>query len=156
MKAIDINGQIKTFNKLPKSWDKVIGGFNLISNDELKSYGFYSVVIDNHDSRVEKLSDIYFDADNEVFKRDKENLTWDETLAELKARQIEVIKDEVRNELQKTDWYIIKNQELGTEIPEDITTQRQSLRDVANDVESQINSKTTKKAVMSFDFPNVG
>jgi len=156
MKAIEINGQIKTYNRLPKSWDKVIGGFNLLSDDELKSYGFYSVVIDNHDSRVEKLGDIYFDADNEIFKRDKENLTWDETLSELKARQIKVIKDEVRNELQKTDWYIVRNQELGTAIPEDITTQRQSLRDIANDVESQINSKTTKKAVMSFDFPNLG
>ena len=156
MKAIDINGQIKTYNRLPKSWDKVIGGFDLLSNDELKYYGFYSVVIDNHDSRVEKLGDIYFDADNEIFKRDKENLTWDETLAELKARQIEVIKDEVRNKLQKTDWYIVRNQELGTAIPEDITTQRQSLRDIADSVESEINSKTTKKAVMSFDFPNVG
>ena len=156
MKAIQINGQIKTYNRLPKSWDKVIGGFDLLSNDELKYYGFYSVVIDNHDSRVEKLGDIYFDADNEIFKRDKENLTWDETLAELKARQIEVIKDEVRNKLQKTDWYIVRNQELGTAIPEDITTQRRSLRDIVDSVESEINSKTTKKAVMSFDFPNVG
>jgi len=156
MKAININGQIKIYNRLPKSWDKVIGGFNLLSDDELKSYGFYSVIIDSHDSRVEKLSNIYFDTDNEVFKKDKENLTWDETLSELKAKQIEVIKNEVRNELQKTDWYIVRSQELGTAIPEEITTQRQSLRDIANDVELQINSKTTKKAVMSFDFPNLG
>jgi hypothetical protein len=156
MKAIQINGQIKIYNKLPKSWGKVIGGFNLLSNDELKSYGFYSVIVDDYDSRVEKLGDIYFDANNEVFKKDVEDITWNETLAELKARQIEVIKDQVKNELQKTDWYIVRNQELGTAIPEDITTQRQSLRDIANSVESEIEAKTTKKAVMSFDFPNLG
>lgn len=156
MKAIEINGQIKIYNNIPNSWGNVIGGFNLLSNDELNTYGFYDVIINTHDSRVEKLGDIYFDQTENVFKRDVEDITWSETLEELKARQIKVIKDEVKYELQKTDWYIVRNQELGTAIPEDITTHRQSLRDIANSVESEINSLLTKKDVMSFNFPNLG
>jgi len=45
MKAIQINGSIKTYSKLPKTWGTVIGGFDLLSDSDLQSYGFYDVVI---------------------------------------------------------------------------------------------------------------
>ena len=42
MKAIQLeNGTIKTYNSTPKNWGNVIGGFNLLSDSDIQSYGFY-------------------------------------------------------------------------------------------------------------------
>ena len=64
MKAIEINGEIKIYNTLPKSWEgnkHYVGGFNNLSNEELKEEGFYDVIVPDYDSNIKKLSDIYFD-----------------------------------------------------------------------------------------------
>lgn len=155
MKAIEINGQIKIYDRLPKSWGNVLGGFNLLSDEQLKTYGFYDVVIPDWDSRIEEIGDLYFDAENEIFTKDVSNKTWTQTLAELKEQQIENLKYSANIKLQQTDWYIIRNQESGEAIPESITTQRQEIRDLVTDNENQINALTTKKAVMSFDLPSI-
>ena len=155
MKAIEINGQIKIYDRLPKSWGNVLGGFDLLSDDELKNYGFYDVVIPNHDSRIQQLGDLYFDSASETFTKDVSDRTWDLTLAELKERQINNFKHRIGTELAKTDWYVIRNQEIGDAIPADITSARQALRDQADTVELEINSKSTKADVMSYDFPSL-
>ena len=154
MKAIEINGQIKTYDRLPKSWGNVLGGFNLLSDDELKNYGFYDVVIPEYDSRVEDLGNLYFDSASETFTKDVSDKTWPQTLEELKEQQIDNFKHRIGAELAKTDWNVIRNQEIGDEIPADITSTRQALRDQCDNVESEINSKSTKAAVMSYDFPS--
>jgi len=156
MKAIEINGQIKQYNKIPSSWGNVLGGFNLLSDDELKFYGFYDVNIPEYDSRVEEVGDLYFDSETETFTKDISNKTWDETLSELKTIQINNHKSQIKSQLSATDWYIVRNQETGAAIPADVTTARQALRDQADTVESEINALTTKKDVMSYDFPNLG
>jgi len=155
MKAIEINGQIKTYDRLPKSWGNVLGGFDLLSDDELKNYGFYDVVIPDYDSRIQQLGDLYFDSASETFTKDVSDRTWAQTLEELKERQINNFKHSTGIKLQETDWYVIRNQETGAAIPADITSARQALRDQADTVESEINSKTSKKAVMSYDFPSL-
>ena len=156
MKAIEINGQIKTYNTLPQSWGNVLGGFNLLSDNELKNYGFYDVVIPDYDSRIQELGDLYFDSASETFTKDISDKTWTQTLAELKEEQINFFKVNTSLELGLTDWYVIRNQEIGTSIPSDITSARQALRDQVYTVETEINALTTKKAVMSYDFPNLG
>ena len=153
MKAIEINGQIKTYNTLPKSWGNVLGGFNLLSDNELKSYGFYNVSIPNHDDKVSKVGDLFFDSSTETFTKVVTDKTWDETLSELKTIQINNYKSQINSKLSITDWYIVRNLETGAAIPADITTARQALRDQVNTVESEINALTTKKAVMGYDFP---
>jgi hypothetical protein len=155
MKAIEINGQIKQYSKLPSSWGNVLGGFDLLSDDELKTYGFYDVVIPDYDSRVEDLGELYFDSASETFTKDVSDKTWVLTLAELKEQQINNFKHSTGIKLQETDWYIIRNQETGDAIPSDITSARQALRDQANTVETEINALTTKKAVMSYDLPSL-
>ena len=155
MKAIEINGQIKIYDRLPKSWGNVLGGFDLLSDDELKNYGFYDVVIPEYDSRIQQLGDLYFDSASETFTKDVSDRTWDLTLAELKERQINNFKHRIGTELAKTDWYVIRNQEIGDAIPADITSARQALRDQADTVELEINSKSTKADVMSYDFPSL-
>ena len=155
MKAIDINGQIKQYSKLPSSWGNVLGGFDLLSDDELKTYGFYDVVIPNHDSSVEDLGELYFDSASETFTKDVSDKTWVKTLSELKEEVIYNFNHLTQSKLQNTDWYIVRNQEIGTAIPADITTARQALRDQVNTVETEINALTTKKAVMSYDLPSI-
>ena len=155
MKAIDINGQINTYDKLPSSWGNILGGFNLLSDEELKQYGFYDVVIPEYDSRIEVVGGLYFDSASETFTKDVSDKTWIQTLAELKERQINNFNHSTGSKLQQTDWYIIRNQETGDAIPSDITSARQALRDQANTVENEINALTTKKAVMSYDLPSI-
>jgi hypothetical protein len=155
MKAIEINGQIKQYSKLPSSWGNILGGFDLLSNDELKTYGFYDVVIPEYDSRIQELGDLYFDSASETFTKNILDISWTQTLEELKEREINNFKHSTDIKLQETDWYIIRNQETGAAIPADITSARQALRDQADTVESEINSKTSKKAVMSYDFPSL-
>ena len=155
MKAIEINGKIKVYNTLPKSWSNVIGGFHLLSDEQLESYGFYNVVTPEHNQSVEELSEIYFDSDNDVFTYDVSDKTWSQTVAELKTRRINNFKSIVNNELQKTDWYIIRSVDNGDDVPSIITDERSELRSQADTVESELNSKTTKKAVMQYKFPNI-
>ena len=155
MKAIDINGKIKQYSKLPSSWGNVLGGFDLLTDDELKTYGFYDVVIPEYDSRVEDLGELYFDSASETFTKDVSGKTWVKTLSELKEEVIFNFNYLTQIKLQNTDWYIVRNQEIGTAIPADITTERQTLRDQANIVETEINALTTKKAVMSYDLPSI-
>jgi hypothetical protein len=155
MKAIEINGQIKQYSKLPSSWGNVLGGFDLLSDDELKAYGFYDVVIPDWDSNIQELGDLYFDNANETFTKDVSDKTWVKTLSELKEQQINNFKHLTVSKLQQTDWYIIRNQETGDAIPSGITSARQVLRDQANTVENEINALTTKKAVMSYDLPSI-
>jgi len=153
MKAIEINGQIKQYSKIPSSWGNVLGGFNLLSDDKLKSYGFYDVNIPEYDSRVSYASDLFFDSSSETFTKTITSKTWDETLSELKTYQINTFNKQINFKLSETDWYIVRNQETGADVPAEITTARQELRDQANTVESEINALTTKEDVMSYDFP---
>jgi len=155
MKAIETNGQINTYDKLPSSWGNVLGGFDLLSDEELKEYGFYDVVIPDWDSNIQELGDLYFDNANETFTKDVSDKTWVKTLSELKEQQINNFKHLTASKLQQTDWYIIRNQETGDVIPADITSARQALRDQSEVVENEINALTTKKAVMSYDFPSM-
>ena len=64
MKAIEINGEIKTYPNLPSSWENIIGGFNNLSNEEAQTFGFYDVTTPAFDDRVQELGDIYFDQEN--------------------------------------------------------------------------------------------
>ena len=45
MKGLQLeDGTIKIFSRVPKSFGKIIGGFNSLSSSELESYGFYNIV----------------------------------------------------------------------------------------------------------------
>ena len=155
MKAKEINGQIKTYTNLPESYGDVLGGFNLLSDDELKSYGFYDLVIPEHDARIHGTTEVYFDSENEVFTQDVFDLTFTETLSEMKEMHISYFKNEVKRMLSQTDWYIIRNQETGEAIPSDITTSRQALRDQTVTVEDEINALTSIQEVRTYNYPEI-
>ena len=159
MKAVNNNGIITTYPDVPKQF-RSSTGYHLnarsMTADELRDAGLFDVIIPaEYDSRIHDLDEIYFDSAASVFKKDLIDKTWDETLAELKTKQINNFKGQIGSKLAQTDWYIIRNADDGSEIPADITTARADLRTQSNTVETEINALTTKKAVMSYDFPNI-
>ena len=156
MKAIEINGEIKQYNNLPKSWGNIIGGFNLLSDEELADYGFYDVEIsEDYNESIHNLSDIYWDDSSDVFRKDSVDKTWSESLSELKEGKINSFKLEVKNLLDDTDWYITRSVERNIDIPQEIQDERAGLLNQIDTVESEVNALTTKKQVVLYEFPTI-
>ena len=150
MKAIQIEGKIKVYNPLPNSWKGVMGNFSKLSDEEIKAYGFYDVVVPDYNKNSEKLSDIFWDADNEVFTYTVSDNEWDQTLEELKEIKTTSVKANALNKLNQTDWYITRKTEKNIDIPGAITTERDAIRTQADTKEAEINALTTKKAVVEY------
>ena len=150
MKAIQIEGKIKVYNPLPNSWKGVMGNFSKLSDEEIKAYGFYDVVVPEYNRNSEKLSDIFWDADNEVFTYTVSDTEWDQTLEELKEIKTTSVKANALNKLNQTDWYITRKTEKNIDIPGAITTERDTIRTQADTKEAEINALTTKKAVVEY------
>jgi hypothetical protein len=148
MKAIEINGEIKTFGSVPKSWTDE-NGLHLNIGDG-SAFGFKDVVIPNFDGRIEELANLHLDGD--VYTYDVVDRTIEGTLAELKANKISSLKSVIGGKLYQTDWYVIRNADIGTEIPANIKESRADLRDQSDILEAEINALTTKKAVVLFDI----
>jgi len=151
MVAIDINGSIKTYNSVPKIWGNIIG-VNYMSDSDLETIGFYSVVRPTT-KQSEQLGDIYFDTDNQVFTYPVESKTYTQTVAELKEQKIENLKHLYNLQLAKTDWYIIRGQE-GILVPQSIADKRSQLREECTSKENEINNLTTKASIIDYELPN--
>lgn len=152
MKAKDYNGTIKVYNRVPKSYGNIIGGFDLLSDSDLEGHGFYDVVVPTYDSRIKELGDIYFDSANSQFTYPVNNKTWTESLVDLKTAKIKEAKQLANDKLSDTDWYVTRKSEKGTAIPSDIQTERDAIRTDCNNHETAINAKTTKAQVVSYDI----
>ena len=151
MKAIQIEGKIKVYNPLPNSWKGVMGNFSKLSDEEIKTYGFYDVVTPDYNSKSQELSDIFWDAGNEVFTYTINEKEWSQTLDELKQRGITSLKVNIQHKLNETDWYVTRKSERDIDIPSDITTERNNLFSKCETKETEINNLTTKKAVIEYD-----
>ena len=147
MKGINLNGTIKTYSSVPKTWSNILG-VNYMSDEDLKTIGFYDVVYPNK-KLSEEYGDIYFDETNEVFTHPVESITYTETLAELKEQKIQEIKAIYKEKLAQTDWYIVRSQE-GIAAPQEILDARSSLRTESNTHEEAINAKTTKASIIDY------
>ena len=154
MKAIQINGAIKRYTTIPKSWGNVICGFDLLSSSEWEAAGFYDVVTPSYDSAIQYLGDLEWDADSSTFTYPVIDKTWSQTVAQLKEDKIANLKSIYNRKLSETDWYIIRSQE-GTSAPQDVLDARAALRTECATKEGEINALTTKKAVVSYSLPNL-
>lgn len=150
MKAIEINGEIKIYNQLPKSWGGVMGNFSKLSNEEMQSYGFYDIITPDYNSRTQELSNIFWDASNKVFTYTVSNINFTQTVSELKEMQITDLKNRFNLKLAKTDWYIIRKAERNIDIPSAITTERNSLFAELETKESEINALTDKADIVTY------
>lgn len=151
MKAIEINGEIKTFGSVPKNWTDD-NGLHLNIGDG-SAFGFKDVVIPDFDGRIEKLDNLHLDGD--VYTYDVVEITIESTLAELKANKVSQLKRITGDKLSETDWYVVRYADVGMEIPDNIKELRADLRDQNDILEAEINALTTKKAVVLFDLPSL-
>lgn len=152
MKAVEINGNIKVYSKLPKSWNNIIGGFDLLSDSELESYGFYDLISPEFNIKTQELSNIVFDSESNAYKYIINNLTWSETLTELKNNKIDELKVKTNAKLASTDWYVIRNLERNIDIPQDIQDERSSILTLHDEQIDEINSLTKKADVVNYEF----
>ena len=150
MVAILVNGEIKTFSRVPKSWSDE-NGLHLNIGDG-SQYGFKEVVQPTYDSRIEELANLHLEGD--VYTYDVIDKPIQGTLAELKANKIANLKHSIGSQLAKTDWYIIRESDSGEATPNEVRGERAALRTQSDELEAQINALTTKKAVVLFDLPN--
>ena len=159
MKAVNINGIITVYQSVPNVLKTSTGTYlnaSAMSDEALLNAGCFDLIIDeNYDDRIHNLGEVYWDVENTVFRKDAEDKTWTETVSELKTRRINHFKSIVNSELQKTDWYIVRSVDNGDDVPSIITDERAELRSQSDLCETEINSKTTKKNVMQYDFPNI-
>jgi len=155
MKAKNYNGTIKVYSKLPKSYGDIIGGFDLLSDSDLQTHGFYDVVTPSYDPQIQTLGDIYWDSANSQFTYPVNDKTWSQTLAELKTQKIANLKSIYNAKLAETDWVIIRDKELGNTTDQNTLDDRAALRTACTTHETAINAKTTKAQVVSYDLPNL-
>jgi len=148
MIAIDLNGTIKTFFKLPKVWNDANGTHLNITDGE--AFGFYPVVTPDYDSRIEELSPIYFS--NNTFTYDVIEVPIKETLAELKENAIKKLQSITNQKLLSTDWYVTRSFERNIAIPENIQNQRNSILESHNQQEIEINSLSKKTDIITYEF----
>lgn len=155
MKAKNENGTIKIYSRLPKSYGNIIGGFDLLSDSELQSHGFYDVVKPSYNSDTQELGAIYWDSANSQFTYPVNNKTWSKTLAELKEEKISNLKNLYNSKLAETDWIIVRDGELGNTTGQDTLDDRAALRTACATHETAINAKTTKAQVASYALPDL-
>jgi hypothetical protein len=159
MKAVNNGGVITFYQSVPNSFRSSTGLHLNVkgwSDQDMKNNGLFDVIIDeDYDSRIHDLGEIYWDTGSTVFRKDKSNKSFDKSLSELKEQAITNFKHRIGSELAKTDWYIIRKADNGTEVPQEIVEAREDLRVTSDTVESEINAITTKAGVITYDFPNI-
>lgn len=154
-KAIEINGSIKQYSSVPKSWGNIIAGFDLLTDSQLQTHGFYNVEHpSDYDDIIHNLGSLSFDSDNNVFIFSKTDKTWSQSVSELKAQKISNLKEVYNQKLSKTDWIIIRDQELGNTTEQSILDARAELRTECADKETEINTLSTKANVVKYILPN--
>jgi len=152
MKAINVNGTIKTYTNL-KSFGGAIG-LQYASDSDLEAMGFYDVVTPSVNPSQE-LGDIEWDADNNVFTYPVVNKVFSETLSDLREQKIENLKSIYNVKLSKTDWYVHRKAELGTAIPQDVLDARAAFRTECSTKEAEIIALNTKADIIDYELPNI-
>jgi len=154
MKAIEINGKIKTFSSVPNSFrvegKYIVGGGKNLSEEELKSLGMFDLITPTYDGRIQELANLHLEGD--VYTYDVIDKPIKETLAELKEQKISEVKSIISGKLSATDWYIIREADSGEATPQSIKDERAGLRTQSDSIEAEINALTTKKSVVLFDI----
>jgi hypothetical protein len=150
MVAINLNGNIKTFSKIPSVWTDENGThFNI-----KEGFGFLDVVTPAYDSRVEELSAIKLVGN--VYTYDVIDRVIVQTLAELKAQKIDNLNSVTGRKLEDIQWHWDRDKrtEGAKPVSQEIKDLDVSIRLENDNIKSEINALTTKKAVLIFDLPN--
>jgi hypothetical protein len=151
MKAIEINGKVKTFNRLPKTWEDENGvhlNFHKIENPQ--DFGFFDVVMPTYDSVTQQISNLHFDGS--VFTYDVTDKEFGQDLDTYKSNKIQEVKKKAGDLLKATDWTVVRLAERAIEIPQDIQDERQGILDKADAAELEIAALETIAEVLKYNI----
>jgi len=149
--------------------------FQLWSQSELNAIGIYEVITNSSNKKDEQwyinTNESYAFADNQVTRSwgtatpkahadslwtqadsDDGDLPDDKEVGDvkvegLKTQLIKTLKQQVSNELAKTDWYITRNTEKSTAIPSAISTHRDAVRTKQAEMETAITNASDTPAL---------
>jgi len=153
MKAIEINGKIKTFNRLPNVWEDSSGlhlNFRQVADSTV--YGFYDVVMPTYDSVTQQISNLHFDGRKKKFVYDVTDKVFSQTLEEAKDAKKSEAKTLANKLLSPTDWVVVRFAERAIEIPQDIKDERQAILDKADAAELEIDALETIPEVIKYNI----
>jgi len=148
MKAIEIDGKIKTFGSVPKNWKNSTGTYFNIGDGA--TFGFFDVVMPTYDSVTQLISNLHFDGS--VFTYDVTDKEFSQDLDTYKANKIQEVKKKARDLLKATDWTVVRLAERAIEIPQDIKDERQSILDKADAAELEIAALETIAEVLKYNI----
>lgn len=79
-------------------------------------------------------------------------ITWIDPppLADVQAQRIDDIKREAHALLQPTDWYVVRQQETGEPVPEDVSAYRSAVRAASDAAEADVLALTNAEAVLAY------
>ena len=142
--------------------------FNLWSEAERNAINIYAVTIDNSKKKDErwyintdityafsggKVTGSYGDATARAHadtnKKDEDGNDLDPVVVilGLKSQLISDVKATAANELNKTDWYVVRKTEESTAIPSAVTTHRRAVRSKAAAMETSITNASDTPAL---------
>ena len=153
MKAIEINGKIKTFNRLPKTWNDGVNlylDFTKVENPQ--DFGFFDVVMPSYDSVTQQISNLHFDKKKKKFVYDVTDKVFSQTLEQAKETKKQEVKAMAYRLLQPTDWYGIRLAINGIALPQNITDERNEIIRKSNIAEVEIDNLTTIAEVLKYNI----
>ena len=143
MKAIEIDGNIKTYRSIPQTWEDANGLHLNFRRAKHSDYGLYDVVTPAYDSQSQKLGSLAFNKKKKIFTYAVIDIDFDATYEVLgddmeptgetkpvynvdkfKAEIIKQIKSDAGSLLKPTDWYVIRKAERAVDIPKEVAAER--------------------------------
>tara|TARA_B110000503_G_scaffold51617_1_gene83277 strand:- start:417 stop:956 length:540 start_codon:yes stop_codon:yes gene_type:complete len=153
MKAKEINGNIKTYNRLPKTWEDESGlHLNFDKVEKPQDYGFYDVVMPTYDSVTQQISNLHFDKKKKAFVYDVTDKEFGQDLDTYKANKVSEVKSKAGDLLKATDWHVVRLAERAIDIPQDIKDERQAILDKADVAELEIAALESIAEVIKYNI----
>jgi putative lipase involved disintegration of autophagic bodies len=123
----------------------------LLTDEEQQAEGLYDVVTPEYNEKTQELGDIYWDTDNGNFTYPVTDITFDDSLEQMKISAILLLKSNLNLKLFETDWYYTRKIDINVPVPETVQTKRDELRGSFSVKENEIIALTEKAEVANFD-----
>lgn len=171
MKAIEIDGNIKTYRSIPQTWEDANGLHLNFRKAKHSDYGLYDVVTPAYDSQSQTLGSLAFDKKKKVFTYAVIDIDFDATyevvgddleptgeikpvydIDALKAEKILDIKSQAGSLLKPTDWYVIRKAERAIDIPKEVAAERLEVITKSTTFEEEINALEAYLDVKKYSY----
>lgn len=74
------------------------------------------------------------------------------TLSEVKDAKIKQIKNDAKDVLEQTDWYVIRKHETGESVPQTVLDHRSNVRSLSDDYEADVDALDSIDGVEAYEY----